>query len=669
MPIKMTICPLDCPDACSIEATVENGTVTNIKGDEEHPFTQGFLCRKVSTYHQRVHSPDRILFPQKRIGDKGEGKFERISWDEAWDILVNKLTSVKEQFGGEALLPYSYAGNMGHLNLKAGDPFFHKYGASQLLRTICSAAASTGWQTHYGPNPSSPPEKVKDADLIIAWGINIKVSNIHFMPWVLEARKRGARFVVIDPYENATAQVADQHIRIQPGGDTALALALLKILVEEEAVDWEFIQQHSEGYGELQDYLSTQSLSTLIAPTGLDEDIVRDLAQQLRDTPKTFIRIGVGLTRNTQGAMSVRAISCLSAALGLFDGKPGKGTLLFSSAFYAKPEVLSHPELMEKSTRTINMVQLGNALTELNPPIKALFVYSSNPVSVAPDASKIRRGLKREDLFTIVHEQFMTPTARYADLLLPATTCFENDDIYTGYGHFYLSITEAIIPPQGEAISNFDLFQTLARKMGYTDDVFQENVIDRRNRYLHSIKGLSPEQAQNIQPGQAILSQQFDNGGNFSALNGRKFRFSSPQSEPNQPAIPQLLPRKEFDNTDLQQTYPFGLITPPDRNMLNSTFGERHSGKLGKVLIHPNDAAIKHITDGATVKLFNQRGHTLRVAKITPKTQEKLLVAEGIYWESVDSDNTGINDLTSQTTTDLGGGGTFHESRVDIEVA
>lgn len=661
---KKTICPLDCPDACGIIATLEDGKITRLDGDPEHPFTQGFLCKKVRTYHDRVQSDDRVLFPQKRVGKKGEGKFERISWDEAWEILVNKLSAIRHEHGGEALLPYSYAGNMGKVNFHAGDPFFHRYGASRLKRTICSTAAKAGWALHYGGHPSSPPEKALDSDLIVAWGINIKVTNIHFMPYVVKARRAGARFIVIDPYENITAQAADDHYRVKPGGDTALALGVLKVLVENNQIDHDFIEQYAEGFEELRQYVESVELESLVAKSGLSVSRVRELAGLFADNPRTFIRVGIGLSRNTQGAMSTRAIACLSAALGLFDGKAGAGALLSSLSFSLNHGVMSFFSMMDKPTRSVNMVRLGEALTQLTPPVKGLFVYSSNPLSVAPDSSQVRKGFEREDLFTVVHEQFYTPTTRYADLLLPATTSFENEDFYIGYGHFYMGRTEPVIAPRGEAISNFDLFQTLARKMGFNDEVFDETASDRINTYLPAISGL-PEKhlSEGLAAGDVILSDLYQAGGDYSQFNGDRFRFTVPSSSPG---FPSVIPNSEFDDGSLNDRYPFALITPPNSELLNSTFGERYAGQIGEVLIHPEDARSANINNGDLVKICNDRGSNLRTAKVTDKTQPHLLVAEGIYWENDSSSHTGINDLTSQEVTDLGEGGTFHESRVKI---
>lgn len=662
---KKTICPLDCPDACGIVATLDESVITRIDGDPDHPNTKGFLCKKVRTYHKRVQSDDRVLHPLKRTGRKGEGRFERISWDEAWAIMVEKLTEIKNEHGGEALLPYSYAGNMGKVNFHAGDPFFYRYGASRLARTICSTAAKSGWALQYGPHPHSPPEKALDSDVIIAWGINAKVTSIHFMPLVVEARRRGAKFIVIDPYENVTAQAADIHYRVKPGGDTAFALAVIKTLIAEGKTDRAFIENYSEGFDEFSHYLANTDLADLVERSGLAESQVREFADLLVDNPKTFIRCGVGLSRNTQGAMTTRTIVSLAAALGLFDGRPGAGALLSSTSFPLDMRTMMFTHLEDKPARTINMVQLGQALAMTENPVMGLIVYSCNPLSVAPDSSDVRKGLEREDLFTVVHEQYMTSTTQYADLVLPATTSFENDDIYMGYGHFYMGRTEPVIEPRGEAISNFRFFQTLAKKMGYNDPVFDEDESARINTYLPAIKGLPEEYQLELPAGEAILSTNFSTAGDFSK-NGGTFRFTIETSGDEIPRHPMLLPTLELDDETLSRDYPFALLTPPNGELLNSTFGERYPGETGKVLIHPEDAGSLNIADGDLVELHNHRGSNTRKAEVTARTQPGLLVAEGIYWQSSESGDTCVNDLTSQAITDYGGGGTFHESRVAL---
>lgn len=666
METRKTICPLDCPDACGIVATLDDGIITRIDGDPDHPFTQGFLCKKVRTYHERVQSDERVLYPQKRVGPKGEGRFERISWDEAWSILIEKLTAIREEFGGEALLPYSYAGNMGKVNFHAGDPFFHRFGASRLNRTICSTAAKSGWALHYGSGPHSPPDKALDADLIVAWGINAKVTNIHFMPLVVAARRRGAKFIVIDPYRNITAEAADDHYLVKPGGDTALALAILKILLAGNQVDHGFIENHTEGFAELAAYVSGLDMAALVEKSGISEARIHELTALIAANPRTFIRVGVGLSRNTQGAMTTRAIVSLAATLGLFDGKPGAGALLSSTAFPLDMRKLMFTGLMQQPTRTINMVRLGEALTQAVPPVKGLFVYSSNPLSVAPDGSEVKQGLAREDLFTVVHEQVYTDTTRYADLLLPATTSFENDDLYFGFGHFYMSRTEPVVQPRGEAISNFDLFQTLAQKMGFNDPVFFETAAERINTYTPAISGMPAEISDEIPAGAAIRSTYFESAGDFTRPGVKKFQFTVDTGDPDLPRHAALMPTRELEDETLTEQYPFALITPPNGDLLNSTFGERFPDKLAAVMVHPIDAERLDINHGDCVEIANPRGSHTREAQVTDRTQPGLLVAEGIYWQNTQSGDSGINDLTSQEVTDYGEGGTFHESRVKL---
>lgn len=443
--IRKTICPLDCPDSCGIIATVENGDITRVAGDPDHPLTRGFLCRKMRHYGDRIHAQDRVLFPQVRVGRKGAGEFKRITWDEAWEVLVSELTKIRSTHGSEALLPYSYAGNMGQIQRWAGEPFFHRYGASRLKRTVCSTAASSAWKAHCGSRPGTPPEQAAEAGLVVAWGINIKTTNIHFWPLIQKSRKKGGKLVVIDPYRNKTAKGADLYLPVKPGGDTALALGTLRVILENGAENRAWIESRTVGFEDLKGVVNSLSWKEIEAAAGISRSLITEFATLLAQNPRSFIRIGMGMTRNTTGAMSIRAILCLAAALGLFDGKKGQGVLLSSGAFSGNSESLIHTSLAEKTTRQINMVQLGDALTSLTPAIHGLMVFCSNPLSIAPDASKVRQGLKRDDLFTVVHEQVLTPTARYADLLLPATTSFENKDVYTAYGHFYMGITEPVI--------------------------------------------------------------------------------------------------------------------------------------------------------------------------------------------------------------------------------
>ncbi len=675
---KKTICPLDCPDTCGMVATIEDGKITGLQGDKDHPYTAGFICRKMRRYPERLYCRERILFPQLRVGDKGAGKFRRINWEEALDILAARLGAVWEQYGGESILPYSYAGNMGAINRFAGYPFFHRLGTSRLDRTICSAASNAGWHKQCGELPGCPPENAADAELIIAWGINIKVTNVHFWQYVAAARKKGATLLVIDPYRNQTGKSADSYLQVKPGGDSALALGVLKSLIEKDRVDHEFINQQTEGFAHQVKYLTALDWEELARESGVAKNEMEALGVLLAESPRTFIRIGVGLSRNSRAGMAVRAITSLAAALGLFGGGRGRGVLLSSGAFKGDKNKLTCPHLAGARTRTINMIQLGHALTTLTPPVKALIVYNSNPLSVNPDGLMVRRGLLREDLFTVVHEQVMTPTAKYADLLLPATTFLENLDVYTGYGHFYLGVAQPVIEPMGEAWSNFKLFQNLALKMGFDEPPFHQSSIERIVDYLTDMPGL-PEQCdvQQVLSGRLVHSEYSHGDGRVMSSSAERFRFFSADSAP-EPTMACLTAGGEFADPDLQARYPFRLITPPHPDLLNSTFGEMYTATPGTVLIHPEDALACGVHDGEAVILYNGRGRTRRLARVTHDTGRGILVAEGIFWpveQSAEPDEVagamsgGINDLTSQKLTDMGRGATFHESLVAITKA
>lgn len=646
-------------------ATVQDGRIVSLHGDREHPYTNGFICRKMRTYHERVYADERILMPQLRVGAKGEGRFQRISWDEAWEILTTKLTGLLRQHGGEAVLPFSYAGNMGTINRFAGHPFFHRLGALRLDETICFAAAGAAWARHCGKAPGSPPELAASADLIVAWGINIKVTNVHFWQYVAEARRKGGRLLVIDPYRNATGRAADNYLAVRPGGDAALALGLCKALVEEDRIDRRRLSQKTRGFELVEDYLRETSWASFTEASGVGQEEILQLARLLHAHPRTFFRIGVGLTRNSRGGMAVRAILSLAASLGLFDGGPGRGVLLSAGAFRGNRDRLRFPELAAKETPIVNMIQLGQALTARRPPIRSLFVYNANPLSACPDASRVRQGLLRDDLFTVVHEQVMTPTARYADLLLPATTFLENKDLYTAYGQFYLGIVDAVIEPRGEAISNFDLFQTLAAKMGFSEPPFQQTIDQRIAGYLRDMEGLP----QDIPPtgptvGSWLRSSLTNTEGNLFGDDPGYFAFSD-GSDPLTPPYACLAQAGEFADPDLSSRYPFELLTPPHRDLLNSTFGERYAGVAGDVLIHPADATAADVKEEDMIILENHRGWVVRRARLSTDTQQGLLVAEGLFWPT-EREAPAINDLTSQKLSDLGGGATFHESRVAI---
>lgn len=662
---KKTVCPLDCPDTCGLVAEVENGKIVSLSGDKDHPYTAGVICRKMKNYPERVYGDKRILYPLKRVGKKGAAAFEQISWDEAYTILQDKIESITKQYGGEAILPFAYAGNMGAVNRFAGYPLFHKLGTSRMQETICSTAARAGWSAHCGNVSGTPPEVAEDAELIVIWGSNTKVTNLHFWQYVAKARKKQATIVVIDPYRNITAESADLYVQVNPAADSALALAIMKLMVDKGQQDYGFIHSSTLGFDDLKNYLDKTPLDLFVEKSGVDKPTIIELAGLLAGKRRTFIRLGIGMTRNGSAGMTIRSITSLAAMLGLFDGGAGRGVLLTSSAFKGDNEQLVFSELAEQETRLFNMVQLGNALKAKDPPVKMLFVYNANPLSVAPDSSLVREGLKSDDFFMVVHEQVMTPTARYGDLVLPATTFLENSDAHTAYGHFYFQKTEPVIEPRGEAKSNFTFFQELAEKLQFTDMPFQQSLEERIEMYCNSLIGL-PERIKKdgVPAAIPILSTLHAQGEPVFSPDKTMYRFTQ-TDQPSLPKIPCLVNTSEFDDADSITRFPFKLITPPHMDLLNSTFGEKYTGNPGEVLIHPDDALGYSIKENDTVTLYNNRGWSRRIARISDATQQGLLVAEGIFWQ-YSGNLAGINDLTSQKLTDMGGGGTFHEARVAI---
>lgn len=664
---KKTVCPLDCPDSCGIIAKVVEGKVVSLKGDPDHGYTKGVICRKMRTYPERLYGTDRILHPMVRTGEKGKGEFRRISMAEAVRLFAEKLSETKAEFGGEAILPFQYAGNMGAANRNAGYGLYHKLGTSRLIETICSAAAGAAWALHCATMPGSPPEVAADSDIVVAWGINVRVSNMHFWRYIREARKKGGKLIVIDPYRNETAGKADHYLQVKPGGDSALAIGALKYLIEQGKIDRELLKEQTTGFETLEKYVLEESWALICSQSGIEKQDICWFGELLAANPSAFIRIGIGLSRNSRGGLSVRAIVCLAAALGLFSGLKGQGVLLSSKAFGGNSDLLRFPELAGQETREINMAHLGHALTTLDPPVKMFCVYSSNPLTVAPDASRVREGLKRDDMFTVVHEQVMTPTAKYADLIIPATTFLENMDLYTGYGHFYMGWVDRVVHPVGESISNFDLFQRVARELGFDDPPFHQEVEERLAAYAATMDGV-PKGYRFDGPGHEgwVASSRRRVGQSALEHFGITFRFCV-EGLPGITPIPCLIQGGEFEDRDMRSRYPFRLIIPPHKDLLNSTFGERFPADTGEVLIHPEDAARYDIASGDEVELQNFRGIAKRRARVTKDTGEGLLVAEGLFWQTGEEPS-GINDVTSQKTTDIAGGPTFHESRVTVRL-
>src|SRR5205823_11926628 len=466
-------CPHDCPDACGVLITVEDGRATRIQGDPAHPVTRGFLCAKVAKYLDRVYSPERVLYPMKRVGPKGPtshdgtnpASFQRISWDEALDEITERFRKIIVEFGSEAILPYSYGGTLGVLNNASMDRrFFHRLGASQLERSICSTAGDAGLESVLGAQIGTEPEQFRHSRYIIAWGANIHGNNVHLWPFMQEAKRNGAKLVVIDPYRTRTAGCADWYLPINPGTDVALALGMMHVIINENLYDADYVARYTVGFEYLREKVQQYVPEYVSRWTGIDAADIRKLAHEYVTVRPAAIRVNYGLQRCQNGGMATRAITMLPCITGSWKEVGGGLQLSISGAFGLNKAALKKPELMHKALgregRMVNMVELGKALNTLTgPPIKALFVYNSNPAAVCPNHNEVIRGLKRQDLFTVVHEQFFTDTTDYADIVLPATTFFEHKELQAAYGHYYLQISHQAIDPPGECLSNVELFR------------------------------------------------------------------------------------------------------------------------------------------------------------------------------------------------------------------
>ena len=474
-----SVCPLDCPDTCGLKVTVEEGKVTQVTGDPEHPVTQGAICHKVRQFPDRVHHPDRLLYPMRRTGPKGAGRFKRMSWEEALTEIVDRFRSTIHDYGAEAILPYSYYGNMGLVNNGSMDRrFFHRLGASRLKRTICNTAGNIGFAHTMGIKGAIDPEETVHSRYVLLWGGDFISTNMHQMMFLQQARKQGARIVTIDVRRTRTARWSDEFIQIYPGTDASLALAMMHVMVKENRIDWEFIRQYTTGWEPFRRRIELYSPERAAEETGVPAETIRRLARDYAAVSPSFIRIGNGLQHHDHGGMTVRTIACLPALTGQWRYRGG-GALKENGFSTVDTLKLERPDLLPNpGVRSFNMIQLGDILLQANPPIRCLFVYNTNPAAVAPSQEKVIQGIKREDLFTVVHDLFITDTARYADLVLPATSSLENTDVYKSYWHLYFQMARPVLSPQGEAWSNFRLFQTLAERMGFDEPCFRDQPED-----------------------------------------------------------------------------------------------------------------------------------------------------------------------------------------------
>lgn len=681
---------------------VRGNQLLAVEANADHAFTQGRLCAKTNHYEERVHHPERVLYPMRRAGPKGSGRFERITWDEALQTIAGRWKQIIAESGPTAILPYSYLGTQGLLNgLTVGDPFFNKLGATVSERTFCDSAACTGYIMTVGPTPGMDPESFQHSKFIVLWACNMLSTNAHMWPFVAAAQRQGAKVVVIDPVRTRSAQMADQHIRIRPGTDAALALAMMNVIIGEQLLDADYVRDHTTGFGELAAHVAQYTPEFAQAQTGVPADVVRTLAREYARTQPSAIRIGVGIERSAGGGQLVRALTCLPALVGAWR-RPGGGILQLPLwAFPINWPGLHRADLIPPGTRVLNQWELGRALTgdlALDPPIRSLFVYNSNPLVVAADQARARRGLEREDLFTVVSEHFVTDTARYADLLLPATTQAEQDDLMFSWGHLYLTLNQRAIEPLGEAVSNAELFRRLARVMGFDDPFFFRSDAQMMQESMDwsspAMQGITLESLKNkgyarlnLPPhdrfalhaegkfptpsGKVELLASMAAGGNFVLP---VFRQGSNEFQVGGPAhaLPTYIPPREAvaGAAAAGSAASLSMLSPKSHAFINSEYANlrrqfEHQGPQ-YVLMHPDDAAARRIANGANVRVQNQRGSFSAVARVSDDTMAGVVVAPLGYWMSQSADAATPAALNPTAYADLGRAPTFSDNRVDV---
>ncbi|AMM91609.1 oxidoreductase [Peribacillus simplex] len=664
-----SVCSLDCPDQCGLLLHKKDGKIIKVLGDPDHPVTKGNICNKVRNMTARLYDPNRLKQPLKRIGPKGEGNFTPISWEDAIDTITSKWKELIEMHGPESILPYSFYGNMGNLSAEGMDRrFFHKLGASMLERSICNAAGSVGYSYTMGGSFGIDPEETIHTKLFILWGINAVSTNMHQVTLAQQARKNGAKVVVIDVHKNQTGKWADWFIPILPGTDTALALGLMHILFDENLVDQPFLDEYTVGAAELREHVRQYEPATVSAITGVPIDDLYELARMYGTTTPSFVRIGNGLQHHDNGGMAVRTIACLPALTGqwMVEGggaiKGNSGYLAFNTNALRRPDLLNN-----KATRTINMNQIGQALLEKDNPIRSMFVYGSNPALVAPNANKVKQGLMRENLFTVVHDLFLTETAMYADLVLPATSSYETEDFYNSYWHNYVQIQKPVVNKYGESKSNVELFKLLAVGMGFEEQAFRDSEEEMIRQALDfpdnpHLDGITYDSLSRNQFVKAKMRRIFP--GKLPTPSGKIELYSDRMKLDGYQPLPTYTPI--IKDSDL----PFLFIPAPNHNFLNSTFSNnaKHISLEKEPKLHMNaaDAKTLGIASGDMVKIWNGRGECLLTAAPGENVLPGVLVSQGL-WRNTPETKQHINSLTPDRLSDMGNGAVFFSGRVDLE--
>jgi len=666
-------CPHDCPDTCAMLVTVQDGVATGIHGDPSMPFTDGTLCTKVAHYLERTYSPDRLRRPMKRVGRKGEGKFREISWDEALDEIAARLKALAAE-DPSTILPCSYAGTMGMVQYSSMDRrFFNRLGASQLDRTLCSSAGKYGLKATLGGSVGMDPERFDEAKLILLWGANPVVSNLHLWSRVQEAKRRGATVVAIDPYRSLSAEKCTRHVALLPGTDGALALGIMHVLIGEGLIDRDYIERYTLGFDALKErVLEEYSPGRVAAICGLEEEEIVTLAREYGSTKPAAIRLNYGMQRHAGGGIAARTIACLPALVGAWRDAAGGIVLTTNDFFGFDHAALERPDLLAgRRPRVINQSALGDALTSARPPVKAIVVYNNNPVAVCPDSEKVLAGFAREDLFTVVMDHFQTDTADYADIVLPATTQLEHFDVHKAYGHLYVLANNPAIAPVGESLPNSEVFRRLAARMGFDEACFRDSDQDICRAALGRKFDWEKLKANGWQ--RLAVPQRFAPfaAGGFPTPSGKcEFRSEWLEQQGMDP-LPFYNPPAEVGDEALARRFPLAFLSPPARHFLNSTFANlarwREFEREPHLDMHCDDAAARGIADGDTVRVFNDRGEYTLKARVNDKPRRGVVVAPSVWWKKHSPDGRNANNVTSQRTADLGGGATFYDCRVQVE--
>jgi anaerobic selenocysteine-containing dehydrogenase len=662
--------------------TVEDGRAIEVRGASDHPPTGGTLCTKVARYLERTYSTDRLLHPMRRVGAKGAGRFERIGWDEALDTIAARFGEISaSDHGPQAIVPYSYAGTMGLLQYGSMDRrFFNRLGASQLDRTICATAGKAGWVATVGAAMGTDVERFEDSRLILIWGSNPIVSNLHFWTRAQEAKRRGAKLVAIDPYRSQTAEKCHQHIALMPGTDAALALGIMHVLIAEDLLDHDYIGRYTLGFDGLRSRAAEYPPDRVAAICGISADTVIELARAYGTIKPAAIRLNYGMQRHAGAGNAVRAVACLPALIGGWRDPAGGALLSTSGTYPIDNRALERPDLIRGKPRTINMSAIGDALTTASdPPVCAIYVYNSNPVAVAPESAKVQAGFAREDLFCVVHEIFQTDTADYADILLPATTQLEQIDIHSSYGHLYALANNPAIAPLGEAKPNTEVFRLLAAQMGFSEPCFGESDEELARQAFNAShpRGADLDWESLKRAGFKRLAVPESYApfakGNFPTPSGKCEFYSATLAREGHDPLPAFIPPRESvaSNPSLAQRYPLAFLSPPARNFLNSSFANLPSfvaeEKTPHLDVHADDAKPRGIATGDRVRIFNDRGSFTATARVTDRTRPGVVVAPSIWWKKLTPDGTNANNVTSQALTDLGRAATFYDCLVEVE--